>query len=341
MNYLLIIVVDPPVVTSIFATLPVQTTSTSSFSVPSGYTGNVLTCSGFGWPPPQIEWVVAGEMPTETTSNTEQVPFVSARLAISQFAEGDVGNYSCIVRAQDGSGKSHVETVTLMLNSNPVTSERPTPECAVTSASMQFQLRVLEADCDNLINSQNTQVIAGDIQNELLNVISTECMSCLAMIGSISISVTPSCSEAVQGALLFSGTISTGSPQSTETAFCALDSWIQSRPLMRVSNALYSVDDSCALASGGSSAECVLLSTTTGESNDVVISMTLLIIICACAGVLFLLVVAIIICCCCCFCRNRKKGEMDLKRRQPYERYVVIYHITWLLKLVIVIVSIS
>ncbi len=302
--------------TSIFATLPVQTTSISSFSVPSGYTGYVLTCSGFGWPPPQIEWVVAGEMPTETTSNTEQVPFVSARLAISQFAEENVGNYSCIVRVQDGSGRSHVETVTLTLNSNPVTSECPTPECAVTSASMQFQLRVLEADCDNLINSQNTQVIAGDIQNELLNVISTECMSCLVMIDSISISVTPSCSKAIPGAFLFSGTISTRSLQSTETAFCALDSWIQSRPLLRVSNALYSVDDSCVLASGGSSTECVLPLTTTGGLSNIVKSRTLLIAICTGAGgFLFILTVAIVIGCCAYCNYSGRSGTIQMKRK--------------------------
>ncbi len=316
MNSLLIVVVDPPVVTSIFAILPVQTTSTSSFSVPSGYTGYVLTCSGFSWPPPQIEWVVAGEMLTETMSNTEQVPFVSARLAISQFAEENVGNYSCIVRAQDGSGRSHVETVTLMLNSNPVTSDHPTPECAVTSASMQFQLRVLEADCDNLINSQNTQVIAGDIQNELLNVISTVCMSCLAMIGSISIYVTPSCSKAIPRAFLFTGLISTGSPQSTETAFCALDSWIQSRPLLRVRNALYSVDDSCVLASGGSSTECVLLSTTNGESSNIVKSRTLLIAICTGAGgFLFILTVAIVIGCCAYCNYSGRSGTIQMKRK--------------------------
>ncbi len=300
---------------SIFGIFPVQTTSTSSFSVPSGYTGNVLTCSGFGWPPPQIEWVVAGEMPTETTSNSEQVPFVSARLAIFQFAEENVGNYSCIVCAQDGSGKSHMETVTLTLNSNPVTSERPTPECAVTSASMQFQLRVLEADCDNLINSQNTQVIAGDIQNELLNVISTECTSCLAMIGSISISVTPSCSKAIPGAFLFSGTISTGSPQSTKTAFCALDSWIQSRPLMRVSNALYSVDDSCVLASGGSSTECVL-PTTNRESNNVDISRTLLIAICTGAGGFLFILTVVIVIGCCAYCNySGRSGTIQMKRK--------------------------
>jgi len=302
--------IDPPVVTSIFATWPVQTTSTSSFSVPSGYTGNILTCSGFGWPPPQIEWVVAGEMPTDTTPNMEQVPFVSARLALTQFAEGDVGNYSCIVRAQDGSGRSHVETVALMLNSNPVTSDRPAPECVVNSASMQFQLRVLEADCDNLINSQNTQVIAGDIQNELLNVISTECSTCF------SISVTPSCSKAVPGAILFSGTISTGSSQSTESVFCTLDSWIQSRPLMRVSNALYSVDDSCVLASGSSSTECVLPLTTTGASNDVVISTTILIAICAGAGGLLFILVSIIVIGCCVFSSHcRRSGKKGLNRR--------------------------
>ncbi len=298
---------------SIFGTLPVQTTSTSSFSVPSGYTGNVLTCSGFGWPPPHIEWVVPGEMVIVTTSNTKQVPFVSARLSISQFAGKDVGNYSCIVHAQDGSGRSHVETITLTLNSNPVTSDRPMPECAITSANMQFQLRVLEADCDHLINSHhNTQVKTGDIQNELLNVISTECMSCSAMIGSISISVTPSCSKAIPGAFLFSGIISTGSPQSTETAFCALDSWIQSRPLLRVSNALYSVDDSCTLASGGSSTECVLLSTTTGESNDVVISRTLPIAICTGVG-FFLIVLMVAVIGCAYYCRRRSRIQSEKK----------------------------
>ena len=258
-------------------------------------------------------------------SATGQNPYVSATLALPQgetFGEEDVGNYSCIVWGRDGNNEFHVETVTLTLNTGIVSTDPPAPKCVANSAEVKFQLRVLGADCENILSS-HSEIIARETQNELLNVVNTECSSCLPMADSVTISVMPSCSQEVEGAILFTGSISTGSAETTESVFCALDKWVQSSPLIRVSNALHKVDDTCVLSSGGSSTECALASTTTADQGtSIVISMTLLIGICAGGGGLVCIIVLIgVICCCCCCCScRRKKGEVELKRPDPYER---------------------
>ena len=269
-------------------------------------------------------------MPTgETVTNAGEMAFVSAKLEITQFGESDVGNYSCIVRSQDGS-EMHIETVSLALNLSPLPTDPPSvPQCMTDSAEVMFQLRVFDVNCSNFIRSVGSDVIASDTRNELLTVVNAECASCLDMANTVSISVTPSCSQDVEGAIVFRGSVTTGSVESTESVFCALDTWIHTSPLMRVNNALHQVDSSCILSSGSSSTECTLPSTTTGESGDVVISMTVLIAACAGGGVLLAVIFAvIIICCCCCYCRMKKRsGGMDIKTRthSPYERLVKFF----------------
>ena len=246
-------ILEPPVVTSIFATPPVLATSRSSFSIPNSYTGNILTCSGLAWPPPQIQWIKARGMPTgETVTNTEQVAFVSAKLGITLFGESDVGSYSCIVRSQDGS-KMHMETVRLTLNLSPLSTDPSVLQCTTDSAEVTFQLRVLDVNCSKIIRSVGREVIASDTRNNLLTVVNTKCESCLDMVNTVSISVTPSCSQDVEGAIVFRGSVTTGSAESTESVFCALDTWIHTSPLMRVNSALHQVDSSCILSSGSSS----------------------------------------------------------------------------------------
>ena len=258
-------------------------------------------------------------MPTgETVTNTGQVAFVSAKLGITLFGERDVGSYSCIVRSQDGS-EMHMETVSITLNLSPLPTDPSVPQCMTDSAEVTFQLRVLDVNCSKCIRSISREVIASDTQNDLLTVVNAECESCLGMANTVSISVTPSCSQDVEGAIVFRGSVTTGSAESTESVFCALDTWIHTSPLMRVNNALHQVDSSCILSSGSSSTECTLPSTTTGETGAFDISMTVWITISAGVGgvLLFIIVFLIVIFFYCYLSKTRKTA------RYPCERQVV------------------
>ena len=274
------------------------------------------------WPPPQIQWIKTIGIPTgETVTKAGQVAFVSAKLEITLFRESDVGNYSCIVRSQDGS-KMHIETVRLTLNLSPLSTDPPSvPQCMTDSAKVMFQLRVFDVNCSNFLRSVSSEVITSDARNELLSVVSAECASCLDMANTVSISVTPSCSKDIEGAIVFRGSVTTGSAESTESVFCALDTWIHTSPLMRVNNALHQVDSSCILSSGSSSTECTLPSTTTGETGGFDISMTVWITISAGIGgsMLFFTIILIVTFCYCLLSKSRKT-------RYPCERQVVNLH---------------
>ena len=259
-------------------------------------------------------------MPTgETVTNAGQVAFVSTKLEITLFRESDVGNYSCIVRSQDGI-KMHIETVSLTLNLSPLPTDPSVQQCMTDSAEVMFQLRVFDVNCTNFLVSVGSEVIASYTRNELLTVVNAECASCLDMANTVSISVTPSCSKDVEGAIVFRGSVTTGSVESTESVFCALDTWIHTSPLMRVNNALHQVDSSCILSSGSSSTECTLPSTTTGETGGFDISMTVWITISAGVGgvQLFIIVFLIVIFCYCYLSKARKTA------RYPCERQVVL-----------------
>ena len=258
-------------------------------------------------------------MPTgETVTKAGQLAFVSAKLGITLFRESDVGNYSCIVRSQDGS-QMHIEMVRLTLNLSPLPTDPSVPQCMTDSAEVTFQLRVLDVNCSKIIRNVGREVIASDTRNELLTVVNAECASCLDMANNISISVTPSCSQDVEGAIVFRGSVTTGSAESTESVFCALDTWIRTSPLMRVNNVLHQVDSSCILSSGSSSTECTLPSTTTGETGGFDISMTVWITTRAGVGgvLLFITLFLIVIFSYCYFSKTRKTA------RYPCERQVV------------------
>ena len=167
-------------------------------------------------------------------------------------------------------------------------------------------------NCSNFFRLVGSEVIASDTQNELLSVVNAECASCLGMANTVSISVTPSCSKDIEGAMVFRGSVTTGSAESTESVFCALDTWIHTSPLMRVNNALHQVDSSCILSSGSSSTECTLPSTITGETGAFV---TLWVIVSAGIGgsMLFLIIIFIVTFIYCCLSKS-------MKTRYPCER---------------------
>ena len=272
------------------------------------------------WPPPQIQWIKAIGIPTgETVTNAGQVAFVSAKLAITQFGERHAGNYSCIVRSQDGS-EMHIETVSLTLNLSPLPTDPPSvPQCVTDSTEVMFQLRVFDVNCSNFLRSVSSEVIASDTRNDLLTVVNAECESCLDMANTVSISVTPSCSKDIEGAIVFRGSVTTESVESTESVFCALDTWIHTSPLMRVNNALHQVDSSCILSSGSSSTECTLPSTTTGQTGGFDISRTVWITASAgVGGVLLFIVIFLVIFFYCDLSKTRKTA------RYPCERQVVL-----------------
>ena len=79
-------------------------------------------------------------MPTgEKVTKARQVAFVSVKVAITLFGERDVGNYSCIVRSQDGN-KMHIDNVSLTFNLSPLSTDLSVLQCMTDSAKVMFQL---------------------------------------------------------------------------------------------------------------------------------------------------------------------------------------------------------
>ena len=94
---------DRPVIDSIIPAkgiklLPAKKNSRTTFEVPKNFVGTLLTCSGYGWPVPRIQWtpldeLVQCELISETRTYSDGV--VKAELIVN-----NPFNQSCAVRVQ-------------------------------------------------------------------------------------------------------------------------------------------------------------------------------------------------------------------------------------------------
>lgn len=312
-----------PTITSIIPAGPVNVTNSLTFIVPAGYTGPVVTCTGIGWPTPSIEWFsnsqnITGEVPTENTNRTDSA-FVTATLTWQDgFADSDVGEYTCMVQANDIAARDMISvTLDLSVNAPPVTEPL---NCSVNSHIALFQIRVLDANCMEW-EPDTEQSIISSFEDTLQSVVSTRCDSCLEGLAIDSLD----CSSQVEGAAVLRGTVNSDESSSTEDIFCALYSWQQSGPLVLFDDQLRLVDESCsARLESPVDTEC---SIPLNPTND----LTLIIAVGAAAGGFVLLVFLVFIVVCVCLCRLKKKRDkMNMEvyisgiPRTNYDRYVTL-----------------
>ena len=96
--------------------------SSSTFVVPLGYSGTVVTCLGLGLPTPTIQWRQDGQNlgsdgdVQSELSQTEDSPLVEARLRWNRgFADSDEGAYECIVRGSEDHTMNRSQSAVVML----------------------------------------------------------------------------------------------------------------------------------------------------------------------------------------------------------------------------------
>ena len=324
----LLFTVDPDI-SSIypFSSDITQDPQTFSYVVPLGYQGIALVCTADGWPAPEVEWQKDGQtLPSSSgvvSESSTMAATVSARLRWSrEFHNSDAGSYECVVRKPNTVVPVESESVQLTVGPSRVTG--PPVTCSIDQTSVFFQIRVLGTDCTSWGGSLSSQ-IAADFRNEILSVVRTEC-GCQVDQNDLDVLGSPQCSNQKEGAAVFRGRIETTSQRRTELAYCALFSWQQKSPLIRINERFRAVDSNCSLESSGSldSEECI------APGQPPVIGMLeIAYIIGAAAIALVILVLVLLICVIVCYCyqHSGRKGEFDIDAAETgdhtYARLVV------------------
>lgn len=300
---------DSPEINTISPTDPVQpdpSAPSPTFVIPTSYVGVALTCTGFAWPRPSVQWLKNGSsLPSGMTSEMviqSSAGLVSARLRWTRvFSSSDVGQYTCLVSSNNNTIQSIVE---IELSSPTVTPEPP-PSCSIESTSVLFQVRVLNAGCDQWATLLREH-IGDQFQQELSRIVETDC-NCTLPPDSIQIDSPPQCSENSPGSVVFRGTIRNSAAPTTEEIFCTILAWQQGGSLVNLNANLYPVDSQCSLqVDSFASQECAVAPTTSTAEADIQT-----IIISAAAGggalVVALLTVVLVLCCIyCCYGKKRK-----------------------------------
>ena len=299
---------DHPEINTITPIEPVQSDPSASaptFAVPASYTGVVLRCSGFAWPPPTVQWL-KNDRPLPSGISSEQTSpgpgIVSALLKWTRaFVASDIGQYKCLVRWDNTTVQSTVEII-----QGSIATEPP-PSCSIDTTSIFFQVRVLEAGCDQW-DAALKEHVRNQFQQELLRIVETEC-NCTVQPDNIQINNPPQCSENAPGGVVFRGTIRTQTVAATEEIFCAIFGWQEGGSLINLNENLYRVDSQCMLrVDSFTSQECAV--TPTSESID---TKTIIIIaVPAGGGVLAVLVVLATVLCCIHHCCIRKRRKADV-----------------------------
>ena len=114
-----------PVITAIEPNSPTtRGGSSNSYVIPTGVSGVVLSCSVFGVPPPEVQWVTAKGLPLPdyvtsvmSLSGSHDLNHVTAQLKWGHgFNSSDAGGYSCVASSSAGNVSQPV-TLTIGTNS--------------------------------------------------------------------------------------------------------------------------------------------------------------------------------------------------------------------------------
>ena len=298
---------DHPEINTITPIEPIQSDPSASaptFAVPASYTGVVLRCSGFAWPPPTVQWL-KNDRPLPSGISSEQTSpgpgIVSALLKWTRaFVASDIGQYKCLVRWDNTTVQSTVEII-----QGSIATEPP-PSCSIDTTSIFFQVRVLEAGCDQWDTALKEHV-RNQFQQELLRIVETEC-NCTVQPDSIQINNPPQCSENAPGGVVFRGTIRTQTVAATEKIFCAIFGWQEGGSLINLNENLYRVDSQCMLrVDSFTSQECAV--TPTSENID---TKTIIIIAVPAGGGVLAVLVVLVTVLCCIYCCTKKRRKADV-----------------------------
>ena len=220
--------------------------------------------------------------------------FVSSILKLrdgESLGQSHVNEYSCVLWSGDGTNKTNTKVVTL--NSNIPDRTISTSPSACKSPQANFQIRVLDTDCetwDDLLKKQ----LARNFQNAMLSVINAECEDCSILAANVTYMGTPVCSTVVEGAANFRGSISaSGAGATVEDIFCTLDAWLRTGPLLQVNNRLLSVDQTCTLMLDHFFTECAVSPVATMST---VIAYAIGSVLAFCVALLVILIIFISVC---------------------------------------------
>ena len=290
---------DEPVIDTIFPAPGVSSADGSAvhFSVPLEFTGTALTCSGFAWPPPTIQWLKSlGALPSGVSSvvRTNRGIMTADLVITTPFRASSVGIYKCEVRSAEGVEENVVsQLVELFQGSSSGGTEDP--ECdKVASESLLFQLWVSSRSCQSWTSTQKGE-IAKEFQSFLYRMILTEC-DCSVSRDHLTV-VSLQCSDYIDGGVVFRGSLQTNSSSLTEKIFCTLSRWQKSGALVSVDGSHYAVDSQCSLEIDSyDTEECAVK-----ESDSFDLSRILLIALPS--GVILLICVVAVMVAVCYLCR--------------------------------------
>lgn len=262
-----------PVITSIFPNFQHALFGPNlTLNVPAGFSNRIITCNVFGWPPPIIEWFVPSASDGSISRTTENSVYFSAALEFSEgFQQSDSGLYFCLVHLQSVMLQSKAITLQYTRDLNATKQLQP-GSCEVDSTTASFQFRVLTIDCFRW--SEVTKgFILTEMEHVLIGGILFQCQNC-----SINLTVErPSCSMFKRGASIFRGVISDGNLTVVQATFCALRSWWELQPQVRINEDFWPVDPSCMMSVNSSNSEECSTETPiidTGSSIGIVSSST-------------------------------------------------------------------
>jgi hypothetical protein len=186
--------------------------------------------------------------------------FVSAQLIFDNgFRTTDAGDYACMV---PNTGASYTSVFVLEIG-QPKISASP---CSTYSTAFIFQLRILDAHCEEWTSSSLMQIVVPQFQRSLMGILAVLCRTCSGDFSGFTV-VNATCSSEKHGAFLFKGSVME-SPQSNKV-LCTLNMWHQTAPVVAISNNLYAVDQNCILRTYLVSTEC--RNETLSPANDLVI----------------------------------------------------------------------
>ena len=279
-----------------------------SVSVPPEYTGTVLTCSGFAWPPPHIEWTQAsGDLPNGVSSvvRTSNGIVMSELVLAAPFDASHDGTYACAVSSPETeyfAAKTVSYSIQLSLGA------------AETQEPVLIQLRISTSNCALWMPQTQTQ-IREDVQSILHRVVSADCED----IAVSSEQIVLNSSQCLDGGqLVFSGSLSsTLSTSLTDKIMHVLTRWKNSGPLVSINDSLHAVDAQFPLQSDNVHESCKLTNCSTTDIFIIIVSPVA-------GGVVLLAVVLIAVWLYRKFKRQKCRSAAVGQEQQNLSRYAII-----------------
>lgn len=248
---------------SITPSRPLFFSSPSTVMVTVGYTGVILTCIATAWPLPlTVGWVSSAMNLSSLSTRILDTRFVLTTLRFdSGFKITDVGSYTCVVM---GESTSQSRTVKLVHTIRTVTTERI--ECQVNTDKLFYQIRVLNTSCNTWSRSL-MRLTESNLRDTVTSAITSQCGNCDPSSTAVVVTNQTACSNSVNRAALFRGTITSTTIAQAKLFFCEFQEWQQTGPAIYLTSndpLLFHVDRECTLKSESlTGSECSV-----GTSNN-------------------------------------------------------------------------